>query len=346
MTRKLATIRAIGAINEHTNANNLELASIDGWIVVVRKGEYKVGDAVILAEIDSWIPTEVAPFLTKQGKEPKEYNGIKGERLRTARLRGVVSQGLVLPISALPSESLANPIELGADVSEVLGITKFEKPLPACLQGFAKGAFPLFIPKTDQERIQNVFHTLTEEQIEDTYEVTLKLDGSSTTYFVNDGVVGVCSRNLELKIDEGNADNSFVKMFHKLGMQDKLLSYYQRTGRSIAVQAELWGSGINGNWEGISDHMYSVFDVYDIDAKKYMTSGERQQVVYDLDLEHVPHICETALENFKSVSDFLAFADRGSIHNKVCEGVVFKSITNPGLSFKVINTEYLINGGE
>lgn len=344
--RKLASIRTIGAINPHGNADSLEIAAIDGWNVVVRKGEYVAGDTIILCEIDSWIPTEVAPFLTKLGKEPRVFEGVKGERLRTVKLRGVVSQGLVLPLRVLSEEFIRNNwLLVGADVTETLGILKYEKPLPACLVGMAKGLFPRFIRKTDQERIQNLFHTLTPEQVEDTYEVTLKLDGSSATYYVKDGETGVCSRNLELKL-EGNDDNSFVKMFNQLGLHEKLVAYYERTGRSIALQGELYGSGINGNWESLSDHRYNVFDVFDIDRQCYMNWADRMDVCEELNIPQVPLIEFNHLVDFKSIDDYLDYADRESIFNKVAEGVVFKSTAKPDFSFKCINTHFLLGGGE
>jgi RNA ligase (TIGR02306 family) len=354
MTRKLATIRTISAINEHGNADSLEVAVIDGWNVVIRKGEYKAGDVVVFCEIDSWLPTAVAPFLTKPGKEPKEFSGVKGERLRTARLRGVLSQGLVLPLNVLPKSFNADFVggvvwprdAAGVDVTEHLGVLKYEKNLPACLQGMAKGLFPTFIPKTDQERIQNIFHTLTQEQRDDVYEVTLKLDGSSATYYVKDGETGVCSRNLELKLDEGNAENSFVKKFLELDLHAKLKYFYERTGRSIAIQGELYGSGINGNWEGLSDHRYNVFDVFDIDAQAYLDFDDVHEIADEMGLEVVPYIDTMNLSSFESVDNFLAFADRGSIYNKVAEGVVFVSLKNPAFSFKVINNDFLIGGGE
>lgn len=156
--RKMATIRRIDAINPIENADAIEVATVGGWKVVCQKGLYKAGDLVVYCEIDSWIPTEVAPFLSK-GQEPHEYNGVKGERLRTVRLRGQISQGLLLPFSEiietwddgvlLSNEDLYNE---GEDVSEILGIQKYEPPIPACLAGEVKGLFPSFIPKTDEER--------------------------------------------------------------------------------------------------------------------------------------------------------------------------------------------------
>lgn len=98
--RKLATIETISEVLPHNNADLLELVKVRGWQVVIRKGEFKQGDLVVFCEIDSWIPNELAPFLSK-GNEPREYEGVKGERLRTVRLRGEISSGLILKITDL-----------------------------------------------------------------------------------------------------------------------------------------------------------------------------------------------------------------------------------------------------
>jgi RNA ligase (TIGR02306 family) len=95
--RKLATIRRIADIQPIEGADAIEVATVDGWKVVIKKNEFKVGDLAVYLEIDSWIPHELAPFLSK-GQEPREYNGVKGERLRTIKLRGTTSQGLLLKI--------------------------------------------------------------------------------------------------------------------------------------------------------------------------------------------------------------------------------------------------------
>lgn len=95
MTRKLASIQRIEEIKDIENADAIQAYRVLGWWVVDRKGQHKVGDLVIYLEIDSWVPYELAPFLSK-GQEPREYNGVKGERLRTIKLRGTTSQGLLL----------------------------------------------------------------------------------------------------------------------------------------------------------------------------------------------------------------------------------------------------------
>ena len=356
--RAMATIRVIDEIKAHPNADKLDIAVIDGWQLVTAKDNgFKAGEIVVYLEIDSWVPTEVAPFLSK-GKEPREYNGVKGERLRSIKLRGELSQGLILPLSiiwqvgtgvvmdSVAKQQVLNTAE-GTDVSEHLGIQKWERPMNPQLAGQAKGYFPSFLRKTNQERIQNQFKRMQPEHFVDEYEVTLKLDGSSMTVYYNEGVCGVCSRNLELKmVDEDgrltNTENAFIKKALELGLKEKL----ERWGKNVAIQGELWGSGINGNWEGISHHEFSVFDIFDIDSQTYMNSNKRELACFVLDLNHTPVIEFTSLEKFTSVQDFLQYAERPSINNKVAEGVVFKSLTNPEYSFKVVSNSYLLNGGE
>lgn len=189
MTRKMASIREIEEIKPIDGVDAIEAVRIGGWFVVVKKSDnYKVGDKVVYCEIDSWVPTSVAPFLTKPEHFPKEYNGIKGERLRTVKLRGQLSQGLILPLSCMGEEYYKDRSErelencwvkptgdtfigatdkVGADVSQYLGITKWE--LPEVKHADAKGNFPHFFPKTDQERIQNCFKDVKRQDVQSFY---------------------------------------------------------------------------------------------------------------------------------------------------------------------------------
>ena len=134
------------------------------------------------------------------------------------------------------------------DFAELLNVVKYEVPLPAELAGFAKGSFPNFITKTDQERCQN----LTREIFSDLnaqYEVTLKLDGSSATYFTHNDEIGVCSRNLELKTTDENLSNVFVKMLFDSNLNIILPKIKTHFGYDVAIQGELMSPGIQGNKE-------------------------------------------------------------------------------------------------
>ena len=332
--RKLASIRRIADIRPIEGADAIEVAVVDGWKVVVKKSEYSVGDLAVYLEIDSWVPHELAPFLTKN-QEPREYNGVKGERLRTVKLRGQISQGLLLPLTCIQIDTTWDAIE-SWDVTEILGIQKWEPVLPAQLQGQVRGLFPTsLIPKTDQERIQNCFQEI-QDKGDVTYEVTMKLDGTSCTIFRWEGELRVCSRNLELKVNEENKDNTLVAMALKIG--DSIPD-------GFAFQGEVMGVGIQGNRESFKDHKFFVFDVFNMFTNLYVSPIARREVCKQLNLEHVP-VFGTSMPAPRNVEEGLALAEGPSINHKIREGLVWKCNEDPGFSFKTISNKYLLKGGD
>lgn len=354
--RKLASVRKISEISPIPNADAIEVATVDGWKVVVKKGEYEVGDLCIYLEIDSWVPHALAPFLTK-GTEPKTYEGVQGNRLRTVKLRGQVSQGLVLPLFysvsesswCIPSEihSFPLPVRLGDDLTEKLNILKWEPTIPAQLAGQVKGSFPSFIRKTDQERAQNLVKDIFGEHKYTSFEISLKLDGTSCTVFYNNGSVGVCSRNLELKLEDENKDNSYVRIAYDSGLALCLSTI----GKNVAVQGELMGPGIQGNREGLKETMLFIFDIYDIDEGRYMSHSERMAfrdrlVSIGLNThrcQHVPLVGVASPEQFDGIEEMLEFACGPSLNHPVREGLVWKSLADPNFSFKTIDNKFLLS---
>lgn len=388
--RKLASIRRITDIQPIEGADAIQVATVDGWKVVVKKGEFRVGDLAIYIEIDAWVPTELAPFLSK-GQEPREYNGVKGERLRTIKLRGQVSQGLLLRVRERDYDQFISTYKNGVgrhrivlegdDVTEFLEIQKWEAPIPAQLQGQAAGMFPTsLIPKTDQERIQNCFgdiqkkakrfatekvwnaetQTLEEHLVvlpadfaEPTYEVTMKLDGSSCTIFRWEGELRVASRNLELKINDENKDNTFVAM---------ALKFSESIPDGFAFQGEVCGPAIQGNRENFKEHRFFAFDIFDIQKHEYLSPFARREMLQDLNAvsitkpshhgepsfpvpEHVP-VLGTDWKAPSSVEEGLALAEGPSINHKVREGLVWKCNEDPSFSFKTISNAFLLKGGD
>ena len=344
--RKLATIRKISELLPIEGADRIEIAVIDGWKVVVKKGEFVVGQLCVYFEVDSWVPTTVAPFLTRAGSEPKEYLGVKGERLRTVKLRKQLSQGLVLPLSVLNVEEngiiYESLTEEGDDVTEVLGVLKYEKPVPAQLAGQVRGNFPSAIPKTDQNRIQNLRNEFYNEFRSHDWEVTEKLHGSSCTFFLDfDGEFHVCSRNLNLKRDENNA---YWKAAIKYGVEEEmrnlgLLGY--------AIQGELVGEGINSNQYNVKGLDFYVFDIYSCKTQSYLRGAIRGFIVDELGLLHVPVLETYAKITENNLDLFIAYADgQSKLNNSKREGLVWKSEDDPSVSFKVVSNQWLLNGGE
>jgi RNA ligase (TIGR02306 family) len=346
--RKLASVRRIDEIRPIEGADAIEAAVVGGWVVVVKKGEFTAGDLAVYLEIDSFVPTELAPFLTKPGHFPKEFNGVKGERLRTVKLRGQVSQGLLLKVgecfgaTVTLSASDATPYTEGDDVSEALGIQKYEAPVSAQLAGQVRGNFPGFISKTDQERIQNLTAELREWQDNPkfTWEVTEKLDGSSMTVYVRDEEEGVCSRNLDLKRDEANS-------YWAVAIKLELIAKIRSTGRNLALQGELIGEGIQKNPYNIRGQDFRLFDIFDIDRGDYVSPAERRTIAAELGITHVPVIA-TELVITEFVQGLLAMAEGKSVLNNKTEreGFVFKCNTFGGPTFKIISNRFLIKGGE
>jgi len=333
----MATIRRIDALRPIVGADAIECAIVGGWTCVVKKGEYTAGDLAVYCEIDSWIPHEIAPFLSK-GNFPRVYNEVKGERLRTVKLRGQLSQGLLLPLSVIPFASYI-PDD---DVSELLGIVKYEAPIPASLAGEVKGMFPSRIPKTDQERIQNLSIELAEWKAEKlTWEVTEKLDGSSMTVYIIDGEVGVCSRNLDLK---PNKDNSLWATAYKNEIDVKLIQSLS----NLAIQGELVGNGIQGNIYKMRDQEFYVYDIYDIDAGRYFTPAERVAYCKVWDIKHVPVFKTDFMLTNETVADLLQMAEAKSVMGDISgperEGVVYKC-NERQVSFKAISNKFLLKSG-
>jgi RNA ligase (TIGR02306 family) len=361
ITRKLASIKEITEIRPIPDADAIECAIVGGgWPVVVKKGEFKVGDLALYLEIDSWVPHELAPFLSK-GKEPREYNGVKGERLRTVKLRGQISQGLLLPTTVITdiwhNLGVDDPwmprffhLFEGDDHTEFLfekrGLQKWEAPIPACLAGKVKGNFPSWIQKTDQERVQNLVRDVFIDHKEDSYEVTIKLDGSSMTAYVREGSVGVCSRNLDLTETE---ENTFWNTARSTGILESLLEYHQRTGRNIALQGELMGEGIQNNPENLKGHEFFLFDIFDIDKGSYVPPSERMEILSSLTnpVKTVPVLFEnfSLTSEVRDVEELLKFAEGPSLFSPNREGLVFKS-NSSDFSFKAISNKWLLKNAD
>jgi hypothetical protein len=337
MERKLATIRIIDDIRPIEGADMIELVTVDGWNVVVAKQVgHKVGDHVVYCEIDSFLPIrEEFEFLRKSSY--KKMGDQEGFRLKTIRLRGQVSQGLILPMSVFGDFGWT--AYEGLDVTEKLGIVKYEPPIPAELFGKVKGNFPSFIPKTDEERIQNLTKEYGEWKYQSKHQfyVTEKLDGSSATYYFKDGEFGVCSRNLELLETEGN---TFWKVARELNLEENM----RATGKNISLQGELIGEGIQGNPYKIKGQTVRFFTGFDIDKYQRISFSELVVMLSDMGLQYVPILNqELGFVLPETVEDMLKYAEGKSLLNdkKEREGVVVRSMDGT-ISFKAISNKFLL----
>jgi RNA ligase (TIGR02306 family) len=349
--RKLASIKIIDDIQPIEGADMIELAVVGGWKVVVAKDVgHKVGDHVVYCEIDSFLPIKPEfEFLRKSSY--KKMGGEEGFRLKTIKLRGQVSQGLILPMSVFGDFSWT--AYEGLDVTEMLGIQKYEPPIPAQLSGIAKGLFPSFIRKTDEERVQNLAKEYEGWKSQEFY-VTEKLDGSSATFFYNNGTFGVCSRNLELAepepfvegetivgndgIERPKQENSFWKVARHLQLKDWLST----RKANYAIQGELIGEGIQGNPYKIKGQTVRFFNAFNIDTQEYLGLSEFINLIKSMGLETVP-ILDVKFKLPDTVEELLKYADEKSLLNPQFdrEGVVIRSIDRK-ISFKAISNKFLL----
>lgn len=342
--RHLATLQKVLEVTPIEGADKIECLSIKGWKVVAKKGEFKVGDLIVYCEVDSVLP-ECPEF---------EFLRKASFRIKTIRLKGQVSQGIVFPLSVLPvlsfehhSEGLDVEVTAsygeGQDVTDLLGIIKYEPYVPAQLAGLTKGNFPEFLRKTDEERVQNITELLEKYKGLEMY-MTEKVDGSSMTVYLNNGEFGVCSRNLDLKETE---DNTFWKTARALRIEQAL-----RGCGNYAIQGELIGMGVQGNKYNMGGVEFRVFNVYDIDAHKYLDFEDFKRFVASVRLETVPMLGTTILNH--TTDQILELAKGYSVLNKnaLREGVVFRPLVEMHdsflgrLSFKGINSDFLLQHGD
>ncbi|MDO8365951.1 MAG: RNA ligase (ATP) [Saprospiraceae bacterium] len=325
--RQLASIQRIKALEPIENADAILKATILGWQLVVKKGEFQVGDLCVYCEIDSLLPD----------REEFEFLRPRKMRIRTVRLRGQISQGICFSLSILPEGVY---IQEGADVTEALGVTKYEPPMPANLLGIALGPFPSFIPKTDDTRVQ-VLQELLDKFVGEPCYIVEKLDGSSVTYYLKEGHFGVCSRNLELL---ENPNNSIWQIARAMDLENKLAGL----GRDYALQGEIVGEGIQKNKYHLRGQKVYFFNVFDIDAYRYLDFPEFRAMLEHLELSPTP-----VLEADYLLSNDIPLLVEKSIGKSVLnaeiqrEGIVIRPLmerqdTIGRVSFKAINPEFLL----
>jgi len=330
--RKLASVRLIDSLKPIPDADKIEVATVGGWKAVVRKGEFQEGEKIVYCEIDSLLPVrEEFEHLRKSCYIRQD--GTEGFRLRTIRLRGQTSQGLIVSLS-----TLENPEqwEIGDDVTTAMGIEKYEPYETAPPKGLEP--FPAFIRKTDEERIQNLSDQLPALHGQ-TFHVTEKLDGTSFTAYWHEGEFGVCQRNFRQALD---SNTPYIRMAKNLRLKEKL----ENMGRSLAVQGELVGPGIQGNVYKLDVLRLCVFNIFDIKSGEYLPKREVMELAKELELDTVP-VIEEAIALPDSIDDILELAEGKSALNKKKqrEGLVFvcnELVDGERVSFKAISNKFLM----
>lgn len=330
--RKLASVQKIESISPIPGADRIVMATVLGWECVVRKGEFQPGDRVIYCEVDSVLP-ELPEYEFLRKNCFVDNGEVRGYRIRTVRLKGQYSQGLVLPLSV--------DAPIGTDITDELGIVKFRDPVPVCLRGKIRGNFPAYIPKTDEPRIQATPGTL-ERYRGEQFTLTEKIDGTSCTMFRDqDTGLHVCSRNLDMAPSDDHKFNGTA--YWDIAIDYNMDQVLKDIGTNYAVQGELFGKGIQGNPYNLKKLCYKIFNVWDTSKNQYLAWDDVKLLFYDLGLGHmlVPEVGTITLNHV--VNEILTMANgQSQISNVPREGLVFRADPAPGkkVSFKAINKGY------
>jgi RNA ligase (TIGR02306 family) len=337
--RNLASVQRVIEVGPIEGADNIERIRVLGWQLVAKRGEFQPGDPCVYFEIDSLLP-EWPVF---------EFMRAHKFRIRTVRMRGQISQGLAVPLSAFGdrlSPLGSDPAE-GMDLTELLEVRKYEPPLDVSLGGVVRRSLPSFVPKTDEPRVQSAPGVIAEFSGVDVY-VTVKCDGTSMTVYEREGDFGVCGRSLDFRLDVPEATlNTYVKVARELDLERKL------AGRNLAIQGELCGPKIQKNRLALARHTLFVFNVYDIAGSRYLDFEPAREIVAELGLTSVP-LVTTGPFRYGSVEELLEAA-RGHYEgtNHPREGIVIRTTRERysealqgRASFKVVNNDFLLKTGE
>jgi len=343
--RSLVTIQKVIRTSAIPDSDFLELAHVMGWQCVVKKGEFKEGDLGVYYEVDSFLPVdERYEFLRNSSFRDNVDNG-KGFRIRTMKMRGQLSQGLLLPLEKFPELEICaegrlqeGHLQEGRDVTEKLNVKKWYIPETSNPGGTIIGERPDGIPASDEIRIQSALELLDQLQGKP-YYITTKMDGTSGIVYHIGGETGCCSRNKEIKDEE---DALYWTPVYKYGLKEK----FAKLGRNLVLTGEICGPGIQKNKLRLAAIEWYVFDVKDVDSNRYLSYDDAVKLCADLGLQNVP--CEERGDCFGYSLEALLEKAKGKYPSGLDkEGIVVRDIRSPkALSFKVLNNDALLKEKE
>lgn len=389
------------------DADRLECAHIGGWHCVVGKGEFKVGDPAVYFEVDSLLP-DVAPF------SEMEFLRSKNFKIKTQKIRGEYSQGLLMPVSAFgwtiekmwdaatgeeitcvdnakdgelycfenESRFLTKKLnvtynEPADNIRKSSGMDKYKKMAGRHPEIFKKkwarwlmkrewgrkllfvffgkkkdkkGAWPSWVKKTDEERIENCEWLLKQNQ---EWIITEKIDGTSTTFALRGKDFYVCSRNVVFdRPDKGcyYDTNVYTEMAQKYDMENKLkkmLAHKQLQQKKcvgVIVQAETYGAGIQRRTYNMKDHDMAIFNiiwVYKDGHQERLNPLKGRDCAAVYDLPYVPVLGQFKLPDNCDDMIALAASENSKIDGGMREGLVCRSLDGVQ-SFKAVSREYLV----
>lgn len=334
--RTMVSLRTIDSIHPIEGADAIERATVGGWNVVVGKDTYTPGDKVLYFEIDSFLPEDDERFteFAKRGRKtvthPDTGEEITGHVLKTAKLRGVYSQGLVIGTSQFPELGDEPSQEDITEVMDDIGVFKYEKPLPVSMSGEIIGHFPDTAQKTDAERVQNLSDEFLGRQDPEAWYATEKIDGTSVTFLKENGELKVCSRNYQIAHDGANM---YSQMAQKLNLEDIMTD-------GQVIQGEIYGEGIQGNTLGMKGTHLAVFHAEGVEGTDVQHLVDELEVpVVDIPFPCTVDEAVRQADGFKSTISPQRNAEGVVWWNK--NGEKFPD-TGDRANFKCINNKWLL----
>lgn len=354
MSTLIVKVQKIDHIEKHPNADTLSILQIGGWNVVAKTEAVEGQTEVVYVPIDA-IAEKDHPLL----------GFLEGRRVKTIKLRGVISQGLCLPIPEVAEylKSVKNiPLldvwhmlqsENDINLQEMLEIKKYIPPLPSENRDFLGGPSaqenPNFHRYTNIEHYAHYVNAIKDEKV----WVSEKLHGTSSRFGIENGKFLVGSRNRQLKypLDEGQTITStYIKVFERENIGQKLLQLQNEfpENKIISVYGEIVGPGIQGKMFKYGQDEPSFF-LYDIKIdEKYLDYSDFLRLSTKYEIKTVPILAE----NISSEEAISMVDGKSTLDNHIREGIVIKPMKEAfhrrlgRVALKIVSKEYLLKDYE
>lgn len=369
--RKLATIQVISELRPIEGADKIEVALMEGlgWECVVKKGEFIVGDKIIYCEVDSVMP------------EKPEYEFLRDRkfRIRTIRLKGQISQGLVLHIDSLLKYGISSDdAYIGLDVTEILGVTKYLSPseqdevnqeeirlrksknvLVKYMMRYPwfrkliynkklKGGWPQHISKTDEERIQNLkWDEFYENYKDKEVYVTEKIDFQSVTFtgkmmpMFNGWLGKLLPKKYKFIVCSRNmTTNNKNSLYWKIAKKYNI-EQILKENPTLTIQGEQGDTKVQGNKYGIKEPTMWVFNIIDYEKGYHYNYYEMKSFCDKYNLNIVPLV---RIPEYDLLANYTELKSLGSTVQELVEFSKGKSVINHNVQREGIVIRCIENG--
>lgn len=341
--RKLASIQRVWDVLPIEGADRIELIKVEGWQCVANKGQFNKGDLCVYFEIDSFLPVVPAfEFLRPSSYKKTDIMG-EGFKLKSMRFKGQISQGLALPVNSFAT---LDDLPVGTDVTNLLGVKKWEVEERATTGGTVIGELPYDVPHTDETRVQSN-PELIQAFAGLPYYISTKMDGSSHSVSVDESGFHVCGHNFEYK-DDGTS--SFYEFVKKHDIESHVVKFAKDNNlKTFTIQGEFCAPGIQRNRLRLKQPEWYVFTIRVNGNRVGLETMTTMCLALNLKTVPIEEIGEDLPSKYPTVEALLERADGDYPNGGKKEGIVIRTvdpiynetICGP-LSMKIVSNKYLL----